>query len=171
MWPNVFIALITMLLAGCAHSRHASDVASQRIVKVAVSAIPFERTFHMHEGDAYEFKLPDGKTVAVWCERPAAWFPAGEQTTASGLKTVWGERSFRQPELLHEQIGKNSYGVVGWQSYISQGGVTTVLDKTTEYRLYVSNWRFSILENLAETSSLPVTITITTWPKGAARDL
>jgi hypothetical protein len=136
-----------------------------------VSAIPFERQFHMREGDAYEVQLPDGKMVAVWCERQAPWFPSAEQTTASGLKTVWGERAFKRPESLYEQIGTNSYRFAGWQSYISQGAVTTIAGETTERALYVSNWRFRIVEDLAEIGSLPVTITITTWPKDAPRDL
>lgn len=169
---RVFIAFIATLLAGCAHSRD-DNATSRRIITVAVSVIPFERQFRMVEGDAYEFQLPDGKTVAVWCERPRPPLSLmlAEQTTASGLKTVWGERAFKQPELVHEQIGTNSYGVAGWQSYISQGAVTTVADTTTERALYVGNWRFSIAENLAQTGRLPVTITITAWPKDAPRDL
>src|SRR2546427_8439541 len=44
----------------------------------------------MQKGDAHEFQLPDGKTVAVWCERPGFGMILGEQTTRSGLKTAWG---------------------------------------------------------------------------------
>lgn len=128
---------------------------------VKVSAIPFERQLQMREGDALEFELPDGKTVAVWCERQPSGFTLGEQTTASGLKTAWGERSFKRPEVVREQISPNSYRLAGWKSYISQGAVTTAGDQTTEYVLYVGDLQFSIIENLRGTPSLPVTIRIT----------
>jgi len=105
--------------------------------------------------------LPDGKTVAVWCERPEFEMTLGEQSTASGLKTAWGERSFKRPEPIKEKIGPNSYTLSGWRSYIVQGSVITTGDLSTEYILYEGEFKFSIVENLRATNSLPVSIRIT----------
>src|SRR6185295_17779987 len=92
-------------LSGCSTPRTGSH--SQR-VQVAASVIPFTKQLQMQKGDAYEFQLPDGKTVAVWCER-REFGMLGEQTTKSGLKTAWGERAFKRPESLMRQVGPNSY--------------------------------------------------------------
>ena len=138
-----------------------SYVGREDVKIVAVSGIPFERQFQMREGDADQFQLPGGKTVAVWCERPPDMMMLAEQTTASGLKTAWGERPFVRPEPLEKQIGPNSYESAGWKSYILQGAVTTSSRAmTSEYVLYVDDLQFSIIEDLKATNSLPVTIRI-----------
>ena len=139
------------LLVGCSRSQP---------VPVASSDIPFSKQFRMHKGDAYDFRLPDAKTVAVWCERPGFGMVLGEQSTKSGLKTAWGERAFKQPEPLMKQIGQNSYESAGWKSYIVQGAVTTTGDRTSEYELFVGDLRFAIIEDLRATDALPVTIKI-----------
>ena len=153
MFRFITLSLFAVLVAGCAPSRPSS--------LVAVSTIPFERHLQMREDDAYQFQLPGGKTVAVWCERPPAMMMMGEQTTASGLKTAWGERPFVRPESLEKQVGPNSYELAGWKSYISQGAVTTDTGAmTSEYVLYVADLQFSIIEDLKTTNALPVTIRI-----------
>jgi hypothetical protein len=149
----LFIGLVTTLLVGCSRSQR---------VQVTASAIPFTNQFQMHKGDAYEFQLPDGKTVAVWCEQPEFGMMLGEQTTKSGLKTAWGESAFKRPESLTRQIGPNSYESAGWKSYISQGSViTSTKSMTSEYVLFVGDMQFSIIEDLEARESLPVTIRIT----------
>src|SRR5690348_14294099 len=117
---RMFIVFLVTLCAGCSHPQR---------VQVTASAIPYTNQFQMQKGDAYEFQLPDGKTVAVWCEQPEFGMVLGEQTTRSGLKTVWGERALKQPESLMRQIGPNSYRSAGWKSYIAQGTVTTIGDR------------------------------------------
>jgi hypothetical protein len=146
------VVVLAGLLVGCS---------SPQRVLVASSDVPFSKQFQMRQGDAYEFRLPDGKTVAVWCERPGFGMMLGEQTTKSGLKTAWGERAFRQPEPLMKQTGPNSYESAGWKSYILQGAVTTTGDRTSEYELFVGDLRFAIIEDLTATDALPVTIKIT----------
>src|SRR5207245_1582031 len=61
---------LAALLVGCSSSQP---------VPIASSDIPFSKQFQMHKGDAYEFRLPGGKTVAVWCERPGFGMVLGEQ--------------------------------------------------------------------------------------------
>lgn len=130
-------------------------------IQIASSDIPYAEQFKMRQGDAFVFHLPEGKTIAVWCERPPSMMMLAEQTTASGLKTAWGERPFVRPEPLEKQIGPNSYESAGWKSYISQGAVTTSTGTmTSEYVLYVDDLQFSIIEDLKATNSLPVTIRI-----------
>ena len=146
------ITLLVALLVGCS---------SPQRVQVGSSDIPFTKQFQMHKGNAYEFHLPDGKTVAVWCEQPDFVMTLGEQTTKSGLKTAWGERAFKQPEPLRQQIGPNTCASAGWKSYIVQGAVTTTGDRTSEYELFIGDLRFTIAEDLRATDALPVTIRIT----------
>src|SRR5437773_8676579 len=105
--PRFFsITVLAVLLAGCS---------SPQRVQVTSSDIPFSKQFKMQNGSAYEFQLPDGKTVAVWCEQPKFGMMLGEQTTKSGLKTAWGERAFKRPEPVRTQIAPNSYRLAGWQ--------------------------------------------------------
>lgn len=140
------------LLVGCSRP--------QRVL-IASSDVPFSKQLQMHKGDAYEFQLPTGKMVAVWCESPGSDIMMAEQTTKSGLKTAWGERPFKHPELLMKQVGPNSYESAGWKSYIAQGSVTTIGDTTSEYELFVDDFRFAIIEDIRASNSLPVTIKIT----------
>jgi hypothetical protein len=152
MSRRLSIAVLLALFVGCS---------SPQRVSVASSDIPFSKQFQMQKGDAYEFRLPDGKTVAVWCERPGIGMMLGEQTTKSGLKTAWGERAFKQPEPVMKQISPNSYESAGWKSYILQGSVVTSGDRTSEHKLFVGDLRFAIIEDLRATDALPVTIKIT----------
>lgn len=133
----LLIALLPTIFFGCSHSQR---------VQVSASAIPFTQQLRMQKGDAYEFQLPNGKLVAVWCEQPGIdmMLMLGEQTTKSGLKTAWGDRAFNQRK-----------------SYIVQGSVVTSDDLTSEYELFVGDLRFAIIEDLRATDALPVTIKIT----------
>jgi len=146
------MALLAAFVAGCSRTNQ---------VPVTAAAIPFTTQLLMKKGDAYEFGLPDGKTVAVWCERPGFGVMLAEQTTKSGLKTAWGERAYKRPQLLMRQTAQNTYESAGWKSHIVQGAVRTAGDETTEYELFVGDLRFSIIEDLRATESLPVTIRVT----------
>jgi hypothetical protein len=157
---ELIIAICLLTLVGCASSQPKQSASNIHSVQIAASEIPFTRQIRMHNGDAFEFHLPDGKTLAVWCEQPPSDMPLAEQTTKSGLKTAWGEHAFKRPEPLYHQIAPNSYEPAGWKSYIDQGGVTTVGDKTSEYVLFVDSFRFSIIEDLRAVDALPVTIEI-----------
>lgn len=148
----LLMVLLTALFVGCTHAQR---------VQVNAASIPFTQQLRMHKGDAYEFQLSGGKTVAVWCEQPQFGMMLGEQTTKSGLKTAWGERPFKRPESLMRQIGPNTYESAGWKSYIVQGAVMTSGDRTSEYELFVGDLRFAIIEDLRATDALPVTIKIT----------
>jgi hypothetical protein len=158
MGHRVFLIVLAAMLCGCM-SRGIPIRKKESVIKVTEASIPFERQFEMREGDALQFELPNGKTVAVWCERATS--PMGEQTTASGIDAVWGERPFKHLKPRREQIGPNSYALSGWESYIGQGAVTTHGAETSEYELFIDEWRFSITKNLQATGALPVTIRVT----------
>ena len=72
-------------------SRPAGNTPSyhSRVIKLIPTDIPYSAQFTMSDKDAIRCQLPGGKVVALWCHKDSE---AGEQTTASGLKTVWGER-------------------------------------------------------------------------------
>lgn len=151
----VCVALLACATAGCKDAP---------VVPVKTADVPYSHRFVMHEGDAYRFQLPGGKIIAVWCERPD--FPiGGEQSTASGLKTAWGERPFHQPELVMKRQPDGSEVADGWKSYIRQGSVITYTGKrTSEYILFVDKWQFSITEDLSAPHDLPVTIKVIEAP-------
>jgi hypothetical protein len=150
------LALLTAALSGCGPTAPETSVTPKDL--------PYTTHLVMHNGDARKFRLPGGKVIAVWCERPE--FPtAGEQTTASGLKTGWGERPFVRPELLWKSQPDGSQVATGWKSYIAQGSViTSGSTHTSEYILFVDGWQFSIIEDLASTPTLSVTIKIIPKP-------
>jgi len=152
---GIIFSLSTLIL-GCGPSAP--------LTAVSAGDIPHTTHLTMKEGDAQRFQLPDGKEIAVWCERPG--FPiGGEQQTKSGLKTAWGERPFVQPELVLKMQPDGSEVVSGWKSYIEQGAVITRGSDTSEYILYENLWQFSITEDLRAASDLPVTIKIVSRPK------
>jgi len=127
--------------------------------------IPYRKQLVMKQGDAQCFILPNGKSIAVWCERPP--FPTvGEQRTASGLKTGWGEKPFVRPQIVWKAQADGSQVASGWDSYIEQGSVITHgSTQTSEYILYVGNWQFSIIEDLAAKPDLSVTIQVIERPR------
>ncbi len=129
-----------------------------RDVTVAQDQTPYAVNFDMVAGDGYTFQLPNQKAVAVWCVRDRGM---AEQRTASGLKTRWGERPFVQQEVRWKEREGGGRVPNGWESYIESGGVTTsTRSKTSEYVLYVGEWKFSIIEDLATEDRLPVQIRI-----------
>jgi hypothetical protein len=129
--------------------------------KIAETDIPFEKRINMDAGDALTFDLPNGKSVAVWCEGDKRNFIfAAEQTTASGLKTHWGEKPFKSVGYKREKQADGSTVLGETNSYIKQGPVITKGDKTTTYRLFIDKWQIDIIEDLQAKEELPVTIQI-----------
>jgi hypothetical protein len=151
------LILLGIILCGC------GSAVPQ--IPVTEKDIPYTKQLTMKKDEAQNFQLPNGKIIAVWCERPD--FPTiGEQATASGLKTAWGERPFIRPELVMKRQPDGSEVASGWKSYIEQGSVITYgSTRTSEYILYVDKWQFSIIEDLAAKGDLPVTIKVTERPK------
>ena len=129
--------------------------------KIAAADIPYEKQFTLEAGDALRFELPDGKVVAVWCEGGVKNRWAAEQTTASGLKTSWGEQPFKH--VRYKRVREPGGGITSGEtdSYIKQGGVTTsTRDETSTYQLFVGELEFSIIEDLRAKEKLPVTIRV-----------
>jgi hypothetical protein len=145
------IAILTAVLGGCSLPHR---------VKLTAADIPYSKQVQMKKGESYEFQLPDGKMVAVWCERPKAGTTPGEQTTGSGLKTAWGEHPFKQPEPMMQKAGSNSWVMAGWKTYIVPGAVTAGGEGKSEYELFVDDLRFRVAEDLGATNGLPVTFKI-----------
>ena len=143
--------------------------------KIGRSQIPREQKLSMVPGDATIFELPDGKQVAVWCMNGRWWTGErwwdGKETTASGLKTNWGEKPFTRLPLEAEQERHAPAARRRVVSYVKYAGVTTVEDETATYHLLVDQWQFDIVEDLQAENALPVTIRIAkrATPAPAAR--
>ena len=128
--------------------------------RIAQADVPFEKKLVMEAGDAFQFELPNGKIVAVWCGA-AKNFMAAEQATSSGLKTSWGEQPFKH--VRYKRVPRPDGGHVLGEadSYIKQGPVVTSgADATSTYKLFVGQWEFDIVEDLKAKNSLPVTIRV-----------
>ena len=130
-------------------------------VTVAETDIPYEKKLMMKEHDAVIFILPQQRPVSVWCYRPDERTPLAEQRTKSGLKTAWGEKPWIRVRTRWRSLDGTSRAADGWDSYIQMGGVTTVGDRQSDYRLYVGDLRLNIIEDLRATNGLPVTIRVT----------
>ena len=132
--------------------------------KIGRSQIPCERKLRIVPGDAATFELPDGKQVAVWCMNGRWWtggrWWAGEETTASGLKTNWGEKPYTRLPLEAEQERDRPAARRRVGSYVKFAGVTTAAGETATYHLLVDQWQLDIIEDLQAENTLPVTIRI-----------
>ena len=153
MMRTLITISLAVFLAGCTRSQRA---------QVVLTGTTYTNQVRMQAGDSFEFHLPSGKTVAVWCVRPKThWIFGAERTDAkSGLKTFWGERPFKKPGEVLQKIGTNCYAVVGWKSYITQFASLVEGDTARHYELLADGLRFSIVEDLKATNSLPVTIQV-----------
>jgi hypothetical protein len=131
------------------------------LIKLKADDIPYSSQLTMNEGDSISFQMPSRKVVAVWCEKQDIF----GQRTASGLGTAWGEQPFKRPRPIMVPTDKPGESVAGgWDSYIRQGAVITEgggNDDTTEFILYVDQWKVSIIEHVGAKPSLPVTIKVT----------
>jgi hypothetical protein len=130
--------------------------------KIADKEIPFQKPFTMEASDALRFELPGGKVVAVWCEGGAKSHWAAEQSTASRLKTSWGEEPFKQVGYKRQRQPDGRIVLGETNSYIQQGAVTTSTGAgTSTYQLFVDKLEFNIIEDLRAKEKLPVTIRVT----------
>ena len=136
--------------------------------KIAETQVPYQRKVTMDAGDALTFELPNGKSVAVWCEGGMMNFAAAEQTTACGLKTRWGEKPFKHVGYKREKQPDGSVHLGETNSYIKQGVVSTRCGDTSTYQLFVDKWEFDIVEDLQGKEALPVTILVTERKGGVA---
>ena len=128
--------------------------------KIPEAGIPYEKSLTMEAGDALSFELPNGKSVAVWCDGGGKSLFAAEQTTSSGLKTSWGEKPFKHVDYKRERQPDGSAVLGDADSYIEQGPVITKSDRTSTYRLFIDEWQFDIVEDLQAKEALPVTIRV-----------
>src|SRR5262245_12251541 len=128
-------------------------------IKLAVADIPYSKQFQMQPGDAYVYQLPDGKSVAIWCEQPGPLGAMFSDDSKSGLDIGWGEKPFKQPPLVRKGTGPDPNELV-WKSYITQGAVIYSGDHSREHELFVGDLRLSILLDLTAKGSLPVTVDI-----------
>jgi hypothetical protein len=122
------------------------------VITITKAQIPFTTKMEMKNGDARQFKLPGGKAVVVWCEKPRGdpLAPA-----ASELRMGWGERIYQEPQ----------WNPGASDSYIRQRSFSVWLQRTAVRVLSVDEWQFTIYEDLKAKDSLPVTIDVTARPQ------
>jgi hypothetical protein len=129
-------------------------------IQLVSADIPYSIQLQMQPGDAYAYALPNGKTIAVWCEQPSPLGALFSDDSKSGLDISWGEKPFKQPSLVRKGTGPDPDQLV-WESYITQGAVVYSGDRTREHELFIGDLRLSILLDLTAKGALPVTIAIT----------
>ncbi len=127
--------------------------------EIAVKAVPFQQAIALRERQAVILRLPDGKSLALWC------LPQGRiglDLNGRQLSLSWGEEAFK--ELRFEEVpqedGTTATG--GYKdSYIRQGSVrTSDRDVVIGYTLWASKYRVEIADEKDEagTKSLQVSV-------------
>lgn len=155
-WRVVFVALVATVLAAWASIRIYWHVRRASAEKIAVQAVPFRTGISLSPGAACALRLPNGKTVAVWCRKQVGMMA---MTDDSGLGFEYGEVPFKR--LQRETIQLPEGGTTGGEylSYIRQGPVMSS-GKRKEYVLYVDTYSVSLITDGPAGSALPLTVSV-----------
>ena len=125
--------------------------------RVQVASVPFSRDLVLKAGDAYRLDLPNGKTVAVWCENRGG---IARAMRGHDLDLAYGEKPFQTLEYEKIPLPEgNGYTFGELISYIRSGGTEQSGDEF-EYILYVGGYRIGLKEKRAGDDHIPLTVTV-----------
>ena len=125
--------------------------------RVQVASVPFSRDFVLKAGDAYVFELPNGKTVAVWCENRGG---IARAVRGHDLDISYGEKPFQTLEYERIPLPEgNGYTSGDLISYIRSSGTTESGDEF-EYVLYVGEYRIGLKEKGVGDDGIPLVVTV-----------
>ena len=122
--------------------------------EIVVQEIPTSREIALSRFDACVIRLPNHRTVALWCER-------ADGSDDDELDYSYGERPFRELESEKIQLpgGGITYG--DYLSYIRSGGVTTYSgDDSREVVLYADQYCLTIVTKGKARQKLPLTVSV-----------
>ena len=123
---------------------------------IEVASVPFSKDVSLSPGAVRVIKLPNHKTVAVWCRRTSGLMAVLEN---SDLALEYGEAPFKR--LEREEIALPDGASTGGEylSYIRQGPVISSSD-SCEYILYVDEYCVSLAKKPDVGQNLPVGISV-----------
>ena len=149
----LYIGIMVLVCTGVVYAAEPKAT----VITVAEAKLPFTKQVVLtKKGDAYRLKLPDGKELAFWCIRQP--FPMGEQTTASGLGMMWGEKPFQHSPVVYERDGADKKA----KTYITFGGVSTSSrTKKSESGFSIGSYNITLTRHLGTKKNLPVDISVT----------
>ena len=125
--------------------------------RVQITSVPFSRDFVLKAGDAYRLELPNGKTVAVWCENQGG---IARAMRGHDLDLAYGEKPFQTLEYERIPLPEgNGYTLGELISYIRSGGTVQSGDEF-EYVLYVAEYRIGLKETGGGDDDIPLTVTV-----------
>jgi HEAT repeat protein len=135
---------------------HSSKLCSA--IKITKKQIPYRKNFSLAPGNAITIILPDGKTLAVWCNKTGAFSLPGD----SDLSLSYGEKPFRLLEIKWIPQPDGSRVAGPYKSYIRSGEVTTWSSGPGhEYVLYVGDkYRISLKEEGDKDGKLPIRLSV-----------
>ncbi len=114
------------------------------VPRVQVTARPFTGNYMMKPGDAYVFKLPGGKELAVWCVKNKY---RGMSGFDEELEIKFGEQSF------HEKAYDEA-------SYVHSGSTTQYGSDAFEYHLGVAGNSVDLKEKPMIDGKLPIEVNV-----------
>jgi HEAT repeat protein len=135
-------AAAVLAVFGAVKVRDILRIKSAPRIEISASSIPFKREITLNHGEAVVLVLPNGKTLALWCEKPSGIL---REIDGGGLAMEYGERPFTP--LKREEIALPGGGTTTgeYQSHIRQGPVMQrSFDGPREYILFVNPYRISL---------------------------
>jgi len=151
----VLVAGVSMIWGGVRLWKVFRQAASTGI---EVSKLPFSLDITLKPGDAYTFKLPNDKTVAVWCTKNTGIIAA---ISESDIGFQYGEKPFEDLEREVVQLPGGATTGGEYLSYIRQGSVYDGgAGNPSEYILYVEKYRISLKEKGINNRNLPMTVSV-----------
>jgi len=124
--------------------------------ELIVSSIPYQESFTLTPGAFRILRLPNGKTVAVWCKKLRGMSAILEN---GDLGFEYGEEPFKNLKSEEIRLPKGGMTYGDYLSYIQSGGARDD-GKRGEYTLYVMPYTLTLIREGATEKVLPMTITV-----------
>jgi len=123
---------------------------------ILISTVPFSHTVVLKPGDTYTFKLPNGKTIAVWCEK---YSEIMSSMFDSDIDLCYGEKPFQKLEYERIKLRNGGYTFGELISYIRADCTIQSGDEFT-YILYVKEYRISLMKKGADDKRIPLIVSV-----------
>jgi len=129
----------------------------EKNLPINIPRVPYTRKIALTPGGACSFTFPNGKTLAIWCDKHGGFLdPFG----GGGMSLSYGEKPFK--ELKSEEVALPDGGVTygEYLSYIHSGGcITRSSEPGREYILFIDGaYRVSLREEGQKNNTLAVKV-------------
>jgi len=151
-------AIVLTFGALVAHAQAPGPIDSDqpKAQEVAIQEIPASKEIVLSPGGACVIRLPNRKTVAVWCRKLAGGLADLEN---SDLGFEYGEVPFKRLKIERIALPDGGTTFGEYLSYIRQGPVIYT-GTAREHVLYVEEYCLSITTKGDVTQTLPLTVSV-----------